>query len=562
MAMEKAPKRPGLARYWPVAAVVVVAAGALGVRAAVGGDHGGDDGGGRAASYSPGDDPPALAAFPDDDPLDAPDCDPETGKLAIPTEYAPVCVPVWDDGRDNGGETYPGVTEDEIVVAYYDPQQSETAEAITQDVRGGEDAPTEEEDDANRELVLEAYQNLYETYGRTVRLEIIEASGANDDDAAARADAIKAADDIGAFAVIGGPGGTNAFAEELAARGVLCLCTASQPIENYQQWAPYVWGGLMASTQAYVHRSDYITERLAGQPAEYAGDPAMHDRERTFAVVYYETADGAYESGVDFFEDRLAEGGVDLVERIPYVLDLSRAQEDAATVVARLKDADVTSVIFAGDPYFPIYLTEEATAQDYRPEWVITGSTGTDASAIARRYDQEQWAHAFGISLLTARVHPDAADETNLVSWYHGRDLASYPQIYDFGRLFLGIHLAGPELTPETFRDGLFSWDGTRGYATVFGSSYGGDLWPWEDYLASDDVTEIWWDPDAEGPDEADQEGRGLYRYVDEGRRYMPGEIGDATGVPFEEEGTVTLFPEVPEGDRPPRYERRTSRTD
>jgi hypothetical protein len=562
--METEPRKPTLRRYWPVLAVVVVVAGALGVRAAVGGEDGGDDGGGgEAASYSPGDDPPALAAFPDEDPLDAPDCDPETGRLAIPNQYAPACVPIWDEGRDNGGETYPGVTEDEIVVVYYDPQQSETAAAITEDVRGGEEAPTEEEDDANRELVIEAYQNLYETYGRTVRVEQIEASGASDDDAAARADAIKAADDIGAFAVVGGPSQTNAFAEELAARGVLCLCTASQPIENYEEWAPYVWGGLMASTQAYTHRSDYITERLAGQPAEYAGDPAMHEQERTFGLVYYETADGAYESGVDFFEDRLAEGGVELTERIPYILDLSRAQEDAATIVARLKDAGVTSVVIAGDAYFPIYLTEEATAQNYRPEWIITGSTGTDASAIARRYDQDQWAHAFGISLLTARVDPDADDQdVNIASWYHGEELSSYPQIYDFGRLFLGIHLAGPELTPETFRDGMFSWEGTSGYATVFGSSYGNDLWPWEDYLASDDVTEIWWDPDAEGKDEADQDGRGLYRYVDEGRRYMPGEIGESTGVPFEEDGTVTLFPEVPEGDRPPEYERRTSRSD
>lgn len=73
---------------------------------------------------------------------------------------------------------------------------------------------------------------LYETYGRTVRLVTVEASGGAADDAAARADAIRIADDVGAFAAIGGPSQTNAYADELAARGVLCLCVNSQPRES------------------------------------------------------------------------------------------------------------------------------------------------------------------------------------------------------------------------------------------------------------------------------------------------------------------------------------------
>ena len=51
----------------------------------------------------------------------------------------------------------------------------------------------------------------------------MKASGAPDDEAAARADAIKVATEIKAFASSGGPGQTEAYADELAARGVLCL---------------------------------------------------------------------------------------------------------------------------------------------------------------------------------------------------------------------------------------------------------------------------------------------------------------------------------------------------
>ncbi len=557
----EATKRRGWQRYWPVAAGVIVVAAALGVGALTGG--GGDDepAGGSAARSG---EPPALAHFEGDDPLDAPDCDPATGRLAVPAVYAPQCVPLWPDDRDNGGATAPGVTGDEIVVAFYDPQPSATAEALTQEI-AGEAMPTDEEAEQYRQMIVEMYDDLYETYGRTVRLVTVEASGGAADDAAARADAIRIADDIGAFAAIGGPSQTNAYADELAARGVLCLCVNSQPRESYEQWAPYVWGGLMSSTQAYIHRSDYIAERLAGQPAEFAGDAEMRSQERTFAVVYYETADGSYEAGIDFFEERLGEAGVELVDRIPYILDLSRAPEDAGTIIARLKDAGVTSVVFAGDGFFPIYLTQEATNQDYFPEWIITGSSGTDAAALARRYDQQQWAHAFGISFLLARVDPDAtAEEGNMLTWYTGRDdlpVAAYTSIYDLGRLFTGIHLAGPELTAETMRDAFFSYDRVSGYRTAFASSYGEGVWPWPDYTSADDVTEVWWDPEATGPDETGAEGAGMYRYVDEGRRYMPGEIGDSTGVPFDEAGTSVLLPATPEEDRPPSYPRRTART-
>src|SRR5262245_523209 len=115
-------KRTGITRYWPILAVVVVVAAALGIGAIVGGG-GDDDEADSDAANAPGDGtPPALAAFPGEDPMDAPDCDPDTGRLAIPSVYAPNCVPIWDADRDNGGATTNGVTADEITIAFYNPQ--------------------------------------------------------------------------------------------------------------------------------------------------------------------------------------------------------------------------------------------------------------------------------------------------------------------------------------------------------------------------------------------------------------------------------------------------------
>ena len=560
-----------IARYWPVLVVVVVIAAVVAIATLGGGgdddgeddvatgsdttvETGGDDEGDGGDEGAGGDGEWSMEGAED-----APDCDPETGRIMVPSVYAPNCVPLWPEGADNGGATWQGVTADEIVVAVYDAENVLPEEVRDARERTGVTTPEAVEQQENREKLVSAYNDLFETYGRRVRIEIVPATGQPSDEAAARADAIYIAEEVKAFAVLGGPTGTNAYADELAERGVICLCTASQPIENYLNWAPHVWSGLMASTQGYVHRADFVANRLAGSPAEYAGDPTFQETERSFALVWYETADGAYQAGARFFEERLAQSGVELVASLPYVAG-GNTEEDAQAIITRLKAEGVTSVILATDPFMPQNLTAQATAQDYWPEWIITGSTGTDSSTLARLYDQEQWAHAFGISYLLPPIDPDYTQrEGNLVSWHLGEELTSYPGIYDWGRLFTGIHLAGPNLTPETFRDGLFSFKPVWDHATEFGVSYGDVLWEWDDYVGADDITLIYWDPEA--PNTLNDRGEvGMYRYLDMGKRYLPGEVGETTTPFFDPTNTVVVFDERPEADRPPRYPRRSGR--
>ena len=77
-------------------------------------------------------------------------------------------------------------------------------------------------------------------------------------------------------------------------------------------------------------------------------------------------------------------------------------------------------MILAGDPVFPTFLTKEATAQDYFPEWVVLGYAFTDTAVFGRQYDQKQWAHAFGVSLLPARTADDVDELGNLITWQTG----------------------------------------------------------------------------------------------------------------------------------------------
>jgi hypothetical protein len=559
--------RAGLARYWPVAVALVVIAAVVAIGALVTAD---DDDDGEVASPTTapttdgtgdgsGDGLSDVDAWRAADPMEAPDCDPDTGRIMVPSVYAPNCVPLWPEGGDNGGATHRGVTADEIVVAVYLGQQDAAAQGAIDNL--GLADLSDEEIAANRDAMVGAYNDLYETYGRRIRWVGLEATGGPSDEASARSDAIRAAEEIGAFAVIGGPTGTNAFVEELVERQVLCLCTNSQPAEAYVRWSPYVWGGLMASSQSTIQMVDYIDERIARRPAEFAGDPAFRERERVIGSVRYETADGAYAEATAYFGELLEEIGVTIEPSIAYIYGAGDTlAEDAANAISRLKAAGVTTVMFSGDPFMPIYLTQAATAQEYYPEWLMTGLTYVDIRGFARQYDQDQWRNAFGLSMLLPPIDPDYVQRSgNLVSWHLGEELSSYPGIYDWGRLFQGIHLAGPILTPETFRDGLFSFDRVHSHQTEFGVSFGEELWPLPDYTAADDVTEIWWDPDALDPTET-SEVRGMYRYTDAARRFGPGQIDQIEGTLFDTEGTIIYFEERPEADRAPQYPRRSGR--
>jgi hypothetical protein len=428
----------------------------------------------------------------------------------------------------------------------------------------GKPLPTEEEDDENRVKVFEAMNALWETYGRTVTWERLDASGDPQDEIAAKADAIRAAEEMKVFAVIGGPVGTKAFAAELAAREVICICAVSQPEENLEAWAPYVWETGLAATQRFDMVGELVA-KLAGKPAEHAGGDLVTE-ERKFALVYAETTDGAQKEGVDSFTSAMSEADVD-VAVMPYVFDLASMQETAGTMVARMKSEGITSVIFSGEPVMPYFLSIAATNESWFPEWVLAGSGLTDLTISARAYPQDQWAHAFGVSSLTAPLAPEVNErEPNFVRWYLGEKLTSLPNIFDLPSLFNGIQLAGPNLTPATIRDGLFAAIPTKGYITNWGVSWGDhDLWSGTDYASADDVTLVWWDPEAVGPHELQdvgESGKGMYRYVDGGKRYLPGELAAAADpVFFDPAGTVLNYDERPAVDQQPAYPRRTSRT-
>jgi hypothetical protein len=124
-----------------------------------------------------------------------------------------------------------------------------------------------------------------------------------------------------------------------------------------------------------------------------------------------------------------------------------------------------------------------------------------------------------------------------------------------------GFQLAGPTLSPATFRDALFNLPPTGGVycgcVTIQGMSYGRHLasYPGEKYVNTDDIAEKWWDPRATAPDELGTTGPGAWQFVNGGKRIMIG--SSPTGEPkmFDPAGAVTgYFNGLPPSDRPPDY--------
>ena len=569
-----------LARFGPVALVLAVLVGA-GVVATVKGDDADVAVGTESPSQEDAEGfgadprlPVTYADAQDDDAVDDFDwgehCDSSTGRLAIPSVYSPPCVPVWEGDKpwvnasgetvtDNGGETAPGVTADTITVAYYvaSPQDLiSSAQALgifdPNDValRGVEDRVAQG-------------NGMYELYGRQVELVPFQASGDGKNPSTARADARKVAEEIGAFASIGGPTQTAAYQDELARRGVLCIaCGYATPDQAYQDDAPYAWGQLASPDQLITGVLDFGVKNLAGGTAQFAGDPAMHDEERVFGLVNYEQDPPVFADLKKRLTERYRRQGFEAEVTIDYLLDMPSLPTQAAGIISTLKREGVTSVVFAGDPLMPIYLTEQATKQDYFPEWIITGTVFTDSTAAGRLYDQEQWAHAFGASALPARTEPQYSEPWRLYEWWYGEEPEATKTLPLFGpvvdHLFRGIHLAGPELTAETFAGGMFNYPVSGGGPTTPQISFGFQgQFEDADYVGVDDFTVVWWDAEAVGPDEQNVEGKGMWRYVEGGERLLLGDVRELDeNLLFQDtEDAVAIYEEVPASDQTPAYE-------
>jgi hypothetical protein len=496
--------------------------------------------------------------------LNGPQCDKERGRILFVYQGWLPCVKPWPAGANNGGATYPGVTEDSIKVVIRRPTQEEINQGSTplrnpiKDRATGEFATV---DDAVRDAVP-MFEKTYQQWGRKLDISVVEYSGT--DEAANRADAVKIAA-MKPFAVIDLLG-NEVFLSSIAKQKIMAFGGMAPNKLSIAQ-SPYRWPLSVDFAANALLGAELIGKVLAGKPAEFAGDESLQTKKRVFGTVRSDSP-----TAPDFQPalDELKKRGVKLSQDLSYTppLDSSQigsvAEEAAPTLVAKLKDTGVTTVlVLPADYQMTGALTNAATKNDYHPEWIVMGTGYADIGALARTFDQDQWRHAFGVSGLYMPVQGLTAGPSDLAfQWYWGPNAGAYSQavVTNLEQLFAGIHMAGPKLTPENFKAGMFSRPPVGGAAedqiTSTARLYGKNAkLPYDEYLTGGDVALVWWDPDTVGPSVAVNvpDSKGVYQYMNDGKRFLRGQIPSKAAF-FENEGSINVVTDVPPNDVQPDY--------
>ena len=201
-------------------------------------------------------------------------------------------------------------------------------------------------------------------------------------------------------------------------------------------------------------------------------------------------------------------------------------------IVTKMKSLGVTSVVMFTDIGMTTAVLAAATKQDYRPEWIITGNQFDDVVFLARNYDQDQWAHAFGISTVRAvrRRRLDAHDSGRVVLGPQpghgpgrGRHVVALVLRRGAGRRTEvdGQDVsAGPVRRPA--QGGAATGDPTGGQ-TAFGRTAG---LPYDEYMQlGTDFAPVWYDQDTVDISNIFPiSGKGVEWYVNGARRYAAGQ--------------------------------------
>ncbi|MDP1795009.1 MAG: ABC transporter substrate-binding protein, partial [Acidimicrobiales bacterium] len=397
---------------------------------------------------------------------------------------SPPCV---EFSGDNGGATTRGVTKDRILL---------TARSTAPlDLGGASGEVQDDQADVERtqRAFVEFFNKKLQLYGRQVEVRFFGGKGdataetLGGGQEGANADAITVAQEIQAFGEING--GTPPYADALVRQKVMAFGPIHMSREWYDARRPYSWAVLVDCTVLTESTVNYMANRLLGKPAKFAGDAAYKKAERKFGLIVPENP--WYQECANRSQAIMRQKGFDFTKRINYPLDINQASQIAANMVAQMKDAGVTTFVCWCDPIVPIFVTTQATQQDYWPEWLVSGTVLTDTDALGQLYDQDQWGHAFGHSFLNDFAGSDNEAYRAYKSVRTDEPANNYRLLYyPILQAFLGLQLAGPKLTPETYEQGMFS------YTPSAGESGRWDFGP-GDYTATSDAREIYWDPNA-----------------------------------------------------------------
>ena len=437
--------------------------------------------------------------------------------------YAPPCRPAFTG--DNGGATWTNVTGDEVRVGFWH------ALGMPRERGPISDDPPPGESAVHRTVrVIQAYFNeRYELSGRRLRLVAIEDDGPSEEEQ--RASALHEAEVNRLFAAVH----LNfPFCDELTRRQLMCFNGNGFQDDVYEEHSPFWWSYQMGLDKVDRMVGEYVCKKLVGRTADFAR--GVHQgRPRRIGYIVESWANNRFRTYETIRRSARDHCGFDEVHAA------NVNPEDPAQIgsaLAQMRANDVTTIVNQTGLVASLVMWSAADSQGYFPEWVMLNSYGMDFGDGARLTGSRQLDGVFGMS---GWELPRRFQETDCYRAYKSIDPANAPDQnwcrlnwISVEHIVNGIQEAGPNLTPETFRDGLYDMplQEVRGPWAI-GGGYGPG-----DHSFVDDLAEIWWDSSCVDPDGGEP---GCYQHTEGGRRWRPGELDDVVRV-FNREGSVAGY--------------------
>ena len=450
----------------------------------------------------------------------------------IEDPQSPPCIAYW--AGDNGGATWQGVTADSIYIAVPTPN------GFTQQY----------------EALRRFFNKRFQLYGRQIVFEYCSPAGGRDsqgsgDQARQTADAAQAA--------AGCAGGPKPFAstfyqfdngpyynQQMACRYNVVTVGSWQPFDTsyINRCAPYLYNYPMVSQDIFARVGDWSCAQLVGRKARWAGDSAAPagggatNTNRNFGIFlapYVSDDPVARRDALDGLVDRLRQCGANVPESQIIINPVGETSPGLAVdpasannAIIQMKQAKVSSIICLCGTFPFGALARAASSNDYRPEWIGSTFGGLDQVVILElaAAPAEQLQRLFGLTFAPRQINPllepynaafqegDPAMGPKTAS----TDYSNFTQVYrPLLMLVSGLQMAGPNLTPQTFLEGLRK---TKFPNPITSTHAGAVGVPPDGYTFTADAAQWWWSNTAKGPYSDDAAGKGAICYLDGGARY------------------------------------------
>jgi hypothetical protein len=438
----------------------------------------------------------------------------------------PPCAPKWPDGADNGGATYPmGVTGDKVRIVYFSSVPNEQVNAVLEP-QGL--ATTEEQNVAAADAYVEFINKRYETYGRTVEyIRVVGDCPTSPPDVDSCIAAAQEVVKLKPFAVIWGTPLYASVFDVWAKNGIISIGGWHFDDRFFNQRRPFRYDYYMDGSQSADHIAEYYCRKMAKGKATHAGrviHPSIGGRDtpRKLGLIVPEIEANVLTA--QRVAARVKECGGGDVPVLTYESDIERATEQTQATVSKLIAEKVTTVTCMCDPIAPAFFTKGFSGNRYIPEFLMPGMGLLDYDLLGRLYDPEIMAHAFGPSHLGLNIPLDDTDQAR--AW---RDVGrkGHPCgnngcgiLWNGMKLVAtGIHMAGPNLNPLSFEQGMLERLPDAGGAAEIPL----ERFAPNDYTSLSDAKEVFWSNTA--PSSID--GRaGSFVPVANGKRYQLGQWG------------------------------------